>query len=212
MRIVFGTPHDPSVRITPYRSLRRISLPVVEPVSLAEAKAHCRVDTDAEDAYIQSLISTAREYVEETLDCTLLDTQWEAKYDLFPLWEIVFPRPPLKAATVTIMYRDEGGVIRTISSASSHFQVDASTVPGRVFPLYEGSWPAVRGDENSVTVQWTAGHGTSGQSVPATIRHMILLAVGHWFANREPVTQGSMMPVPMTFDTLHRQASWGIYR
>jgi uncharacterized phiE125 gp8 family phage protein len=70
----------------------------------------------------------------------------------------------------------------------------------------------VRGDENSVTITWSAGYGPSGQAVPATIKHMILLAVGHWYANREPVTQGSMMPVPMTFETLHRQASWGLYR
>lgn len=208
MRIVYGTPHQPAVQITPYRSLRRVSLPIVEPVSLAEAKAHCRVDSEAEDSYIQSLIAAAREYVEDTLDCTLLETVWQAKYDLFPIWEIVLPRPPMKASAVTVTYRDEGGVMQSFSQ----FQVDASAVPGRIFPLYEGSWPAVRGDENSVTVQWTAGYGVTGSTVPATVRHMILLAVGHWFANREPVAQGSMMPVPMTFDTLHRQASWGIYR
>jgi uncharacterized phiE125 gp8 family phage protein len=212
VRIVFGTPHDPTVKITPYRSLRRVVQPLVEPVSLSEAKTHCRVDSDSEDAYIQSLIAAAREYVEETLDCTLVDTQWEAKYDLFPLWHIVLPRPPMKPADVTVVYRNEGGTLLTLTSAASQFQVDASTVPGRIYPLYEGSWPAVRGDENSVTITWSAGYGPSGQAVPATIKHMILLAVGHWYANREPVTQGSMMPVPMTFETLHRQASWGLYR
>lgn len=208
MRIVYGTPRSPSVQITPYRSLRRVALPTVEPVTLAEAKAHCHVDSDAEDSYLMSLIAAAREYVEETLDCTLLDTVWEAKYDLFPIWEIVLPRPPMKPSAVTVSYRGLEGAQLSFSD----FQVDASGVPGRIFPLYEGSWPPVRGDENSVTIRWTAGYGASGASVPATDRHMILLAVGQWYAHREPVAQGSMMPVPMTFDTLHRQASWGLYR
>lgn len=208
MRIVYGTPNSPSVQITPYRSLRRVSRPAVEPVSLTEAKAHCHVDSDAEDAYLMSLIAVAREYVEETLDKTLLDTVWEAKYDQFPIWEIVLPRPPMKPSAVTVTYRGLEGATHSFSD----FQVDANGVPGRIYPLYEGTWPAVRGDENSVTVQWTAGYGTSGVSVPPTDKHMILLAVGQWYANREPVAQGSMMPVPMTFDTLHRQASWGLYR
>ena len=117
----------------------------------------------------------------------------------------------MKPQLVTIEYRDPGGAVSTITSASE-FQVDSSVVPGRVYPLYGGTWPPVRGDENSVTVRWSAGYGASGASVPATIKHMILLAVGHWYANREPVAQGGMSPVPMTFDTLHRQASWGLYR
>jgi len=43
-----------------YRSLVRDTQPVVEPVSLADAKAHLRVDGETEDGLIQSLISTAR--------------------------------------------------------------------------------------------------------------------------------------------------------
>jgi len=70
--IVYGSPQHPDSSITPYRSIRRHTAPAVEPVSLSEAKTHCRVDTSDDDAYIGSLITVAREYLEETLDVSLI--------------------------------------------------------------------------------------------------------------------------------------------
>ena len=213
--IVYVTPQSPSTGITPYRSLTRHTPPAVEPVSLSEAKAHCRIDSDADDAYVASLISVAREYIEERLDLTLITTVWQARYDVFPLWELLLPRPPMQPQTVTVTYRTEAGESVTMTSAANAFQADHLTTPGRIYPLYNGVWPAVRGDENSVMVQWTAGYGASGMAVPSTIRHAILLLVGHWHATREPVTVGSTaqnLPVPLTFETLMAASGWGGYR
>ena len=212
MSIVFPLPGNPNSSLTPYRSLVRAVQPAVEPVSLSDAKAHCRVDTNADDAYIASLIAAAREYSEERLDVTLITTTWEARYDAFPLWELVLPRPPMQPAAVTVTYRDQGGAMQTITSTGSAFQVDSFATPGRIYPNYQGVWPPVRGDENSITVRWTAGYGAAGLSVPATIRHGILLLVGHWYANREAVTSGNAVEVPMTFETLIAASGWGGYR
>ena len=212
--IRYGSPEHPDSSITPYRSLIRHTAPVVEPVSLAEAKAQCRVDGTDEDAYLSSLISTAREYVENVLDLSLITQVWEARYDTFPLWEIILPRPPMQTGTVTVIYRDEGGAMRTITSAGNAFQVDAYATPGRIYPLYEGVWPAVRGDENSVTVRWTAGYGASGGNVPQTVKSLIMLLVAHWFEMRQPVVAGysQVLPVPQTFETLLAASGWGGYR
>lgn len=212
--IRYGSPEHPDSSITPYRSLTRHTAPTVEPVSLAEAKAQCRVDGTDEDAYLQSLIAAAREYVENVLDVSLVTQVWEARYDTFPLWEIILPRPPMQAATVTVIYRDEGGATQTITSAANAFQVDAYATPGRIYPLYEGVWPAVRGDENSVTVRWTAGYGASGANVPQTVKSLIMLLVAHWFEMRQPVVAGysQVLPVPQTFETLLAASGWGGYR
>lgn len=212
--VIYGSPEHPASGITPYRSLRVHTPPVVEPVTLAEAKAHCRVDNTAEDALISSYIAMAREYVETTLDVALVTQTLEARYDTFPLWEIILPRPPMAVGTVTVIYRDEGGVNRTLLSSSNHFQVDNYVLPGRIYPLYEQVWPAVRGDENSVTVRWSAGYGNSGASVPAVAKGAILLLVAHWFEMRQPVVAGysQVLPVPATFDTLLAASGWGGYR
>lgn len=211
--IVYGMPKPPDAGITPYRSLVRATPPAVEPITLAEAKTQCRVDTNDEDAYLTGLIAVSREYLEETLDLSILTQTWEARYDTFPLWEIILPRPPMAPGTVTIEYRDEAGQTQTITSAAD-FQVDRNVVPGRVFPLYNGVWPAIRGDENSVMVRWTAGYGAAGSNAPAILRQAMLLLVAHWFEMRQPVVAGysQVLPVPNTFETLMAASGWGGYR
>jgi uncharacterized phiE125 gp8 family phage protein len=210
--IVFGTPQKPTATITPFRSLRRITQPAVEPVSLAFAKTHVRVDTETDDLYIQSLISVARQYVEDVLDITICTTVWEVKYDLFPIWAIVLPRLPMQDKTITVTYRSGDGTYSTLSSANAAFQVDASVLPGRIYPQWATAWPATRGDENSVTVRYTAGYGDDGQSVPPVVKHLILILVAHWYDTRQPAVTGAPVSVPQTFETLLAASNMGVYR
>ena len=212
--IVYGSPQHPDSSITPYRSLVRHTAPAAEPVSVAEAKTQCRVDTSDDDAYIGTLITAAREYIESTLDISMITQTWEARYDVFPLWEIILPRPPMATGTVTVIYRDEAGNNQTITSAASAFQVDSNIVPGRIYPLYDNVWPAVRGDENSVTVRWNAGYGATGASAPGILKQACLLLVAHWYEMRQPVFAGysQVLPVPHTFETLMAASGWGGYR
>jgi uncharacterized phiE125 gp8 family phage protein len=88
-------------------------------------------------------------------------------------------------------------------------------IPGRIYPNYNEVWPAVRGDENSVTVTYKAGYGATAADVPGTAKHAMLLLCGAWYASREPVTAGltsQNMPIPYTFDTLISMSGLGGYR
>jgi uncharacterized phiE125 gp8 family phage protein len=212
--IVYGEPRSPTIGITPYRSLYQATPPVVEPLSLAEAKAQCRIDDDTSDALVQTYITAARQYVEDILDISVITQVWQARYDVFPIWELILPRPPMQPETVTVTYRNEAGQNLSLSSAAGDFQVDRYTTPGRIYPNYNGVWPAVRGDENSVVVQWTAGYGASGASTPPILRQAIALLVAHWFEMRQPVVTGysQVLPVPQTFDTLLAASGWAGYR
>jgi uncharacterized phiE125 gp8 family phage protein len=212
--IVYGMPKEPSIGVTPYRSLFRFTPPATEPLTLADAKAQCRIDASDEDAYINGLISSARMYCEDLLDISILTQVWEARYDNFPLWEINLPRPPMQAQNVTVTYRNEAGQLNTITSVANEFQIDHYTTPGRIYPNYNGVWPAVRGDENSVVVRWTAGYGASGASVPPVLKQAMLLLIAHWFEMRQPVVTGysQVLPVPNTFETLLAASGWGGYR
>ena len=210
--IVFGTPQRPTPTITEFRSLVRITQPTVEPVSLGEAKVQARVDTEADDAYIQSLIAVARQYVEDILDITILTTVWEVSYDLFPVWAIVLPRPMLQSANITVTYRLGDGAPSTKSSAAGDFRVDTRTVPGRIYPNWSDTWPGVRGDENSVVVNYTAGFGDDGSSVNPIYKHLIMMLVAHWYDSRQIVAPGNYGTIPKTFDTLLAAADLGVFR
>src|SRR5690606_2429764 len=50
--------------------------PAAEPITLSEAKAHFRVDTDDEDALISSLIVAARLLIERALGLALMTQGW----------------------------------------------------------------------------------------------------------------------------------------
>ena len=72
--------------------------PLAEPVSVAEAKAHMRIDASAEDALIASLIITSRLHIEAALGLALLSQAWSYFVDAWPRSrEIVLPLKPVQA-------------------------------------------------------------------------------------------------------------------
>lgn len=56
---------------------RLITPPVSEPLSLADAKAHLRLDTALDDAYVNALIVAARQYTEEVCWRGIVAQTWE---------------------------------------------------------------------------------------------------------------------------------------
>ena len=200
-----------------YRSLTRQTGPLVEPVTLAEAKAHLRVDTSDDDAYIGTLITAAREWCEQYLDRTLVHTQWVMRFDRFPVdstADIELPRPPVvssgTATSVTVAYTLEDGTTATYST--SLFRVDRASTPGAVKTNYAQTWPPHRQDDNSVSVTWWAGYGADGTSVPAAIRHAMLMLVGTWYERRASADNMGGTEVPFGVKSLLDSQRWGSYR
>jgi uncharacterized phiE125 gp8 family phage protein len=201
-----------------YRSLTRQTPPAVEPVTVAEAKTHLRVDTSDDDTYIGTLITAAREWCEQYLDRTLVHTQWVMRFDRFPPNgedPVELPRPPMvtsgTATAVSVTFTSEAGTTSTYST--SEYRVDRNATPGTVKPLYGFAWTPHREDDNSISVTWWAGYGAVGSSVPAVIRHAILMLVGHWYENRSSVITGSISKeIEFAVHSLLDSQRWGPYR
>jgi len=189
-----------------YRSLKRITAPVVEPVTLSEAKAHCRVDIEADDALIAGYITAARELCEDYLDRSLVTQQYVMRLDQFPP-EIEIPRPPMAASgtatsvTVTYTLNDTGA---TSTLDPSRYRVDRDSTPGAIRNLYGGTWPSNRDDQNSISVTWWAGYGNS-ESVPQRVKNAILMTVLALYENRGDAQ------LPPGAKALLDSVSWGQY-
>ena len=199
---------------TSYRSLSRTTAADVEPVSLAEAKAHLRVDISDDDSYISALISSAREWVEDYLDCSLITQQFTVRMDKFPT-EIELPRPPMVAsgtatAVIVTYVSNDTGASETLSSSA--YRVDRDSRPGVVRNLYGQTWPSHLNDQNSVTVSWWAGYGSTGASVPARVKHAILMLVALWFERRAAVDNMGGSELPLGVRWLLDSATFGGYR
>lgn len=171
---------------------------VEEPVSLEEAKRHCRVDYDDEDELIGALISAAREHCEVVTRLTLAPATWETRLVTFPAGPIALPHPPLLEVE-GVRYVDAGG--EEVELDADAYTVDTLTTPGTVAPV--GRWPA----GHDVRVRYRAGY--EGGQIPHAARQAILLLVGHWYEHREAVVVGTITSeVPLAVDRL----LWGIRR
>ncbi len=183
-------------------NLRLVSGPDVEPVTLAEARLHLRVDVDDDDELISALIVVARELVEQVTRRALISQSWELLRDAFPATPTVaLPLPPLQAVD-GITYTDSTGVTHTFSAAD--YEVDTAGTPGRIALPSASAWPSdTLAAVNGVQIAFTAGYGDAGADVPTAIRQALLLLVGHLYENREAVTDTRVLATtPLAFEYL----------
>lgn len=160
--------------------LTRVTPPYAEPIHLAEAESYLRQEETNDDALIQELIGDAREYAEDVLAEQLVVATWKLTLESFAdrHWayrsqksygtycpEIWLPKPPLVSVS-SVKYVDTAGVQQTL--ATTDYQVDAVSIPGRIVPAYGKSWPTTRNQPNAVEITYLAGYVTPWTVDPAT--------------------------------------------
>lgn len=180
--------------------LRRTVDPVTEPVSLIEAKTHCRVDIDEDDTHFTNvLIPAARRYVESVSRRSFITQTWRLSLDDWPHGdEIQLPRPPLVSVS-SVVYKDQDG--NSTTWASSNYIVDTDSEPGRVKLTYNNTWPSeTLYPALPVQITYVAGYGDA-DDVPEEYKQAILLLIGHWYENREAIgTVGQ--PIALAVESL----------
>ena len=189
-------------------AIRIINQPAIEPVTLARAKEHLRVDHSFDDAMISAMISGSRRFAEKFMGRAIITQTWELVIDSFPDNEIEIPLPPLQSVE-SIKYDDAGGLETTLSPSA--YTVDNVSEPGWVVPIPSG-WPSnLFNGINAVRIRYVAGFTPSANSpvdladnVPASIKSAILLHVGSLYAQRESFVVGTtVVDVPQSVGILH---------
>lgn len=173
--------------------LRRISAAATEPVTLAELKLQCRVDTTDDDLLLGMFIAAARAKAENYTGTALITQTWEQTLDAFPPAQIELLRPPV--ATITsVTYVDELGATQTLSS--SLYTLDASTYPGWLLPAFNTEWPDTQDSANAVTIRYVSG----GASAPDDVKAWILMTAAFMYTQREAmVLGGKIAEIPARF-------------
>lgn len=163
--------------------------PTLEPVSLAEAKAHLRIPHADSDPMISQLIIAARRLVENRIGLRLIQQNWSIFLDRWPTAAMVdLPLFPVISINDVLVYGEDDAPA-TIDPA--HYFLDAAARPPRlVFRLGRSlSNPGRRA--KGIEIKLTAGFGALATAVPAELKQAILLLVADWIANHgdeEPAT------------------------
>jgi uncharacterized phiE125 gp8 family phage protein len=161
--------------------------PALEPVTVAEAKAHLRIDGTAEDLLIGSLILTSRLHIEAALGLALITQSWTVVLDQWPQYaEVALPlRPVQTIVDVRVLAAD--GTPETLLPSSYLFE--GRGVPPRLVRTGD-AWPKPGRAAAGIEIQLTAGFGAMPSDVPQTIRQALLLLVAHWYEHRDPIEIG----------------------
>lgn len=169
-------------------------------VTLAEAKQHCRVDHDDDNALITSLLNVVSENIDGAdgwLGRSVRQATWKLSLPYFPVHEIALPLPPLREVT-EVAYLDEDGASQTYTTFRE-FGVGDRHAQGLVLPAYDEDWPDTRDDTpEAVTITFDAGY----DSVPVPIKHAALLMIGHLYEHREDVSEIKIEQMPFAATAL----------
>ena len=163
----------PSILTTP---------PALEPVSLAEAKAHLRVGHADEDGTIGKLIVAARRQAEAQTGLALISQGWSHFRDDWPEdGTVELPLAPVIALdTVKVFGEDDTAAM--IDPA--HYYVDRLSRPARLLLRGSRVWARPGRIGNGIEIALTAGFGTIATDVPEQLRQAILQLVAHWYEHR----------------------------
>ncbi|WP_029354118.1 head-tail connector protein [Bosea sp. 117] len=171
--------------------------PAAEPLTLAEAKAYLRVDHDAEDALISSLITAARATVEALTRRLLIDQSWRITLSAWPASGLVVaPVNPLRALTAAWIVDAAGEEIALPLDA---FVADAARLPGLI-RVDRGALPAPSRPLAGIALDVTAGHGEGADHVPSPLIEAVRIVLGHFYEHRD--VPGPSAAFPAALDAL----------
>lgn len=151
-------------------------------VSLAEAKAHLRVDVADDDTLVTAFIIAATELAEQATGRAIMPQTWELTLDAFPE---AFELTRVPAASITsLKYWDAAGDQQTLGTALYALDNTDDFGSAYVVPVFGGTWPDTREQINAVALRYVAGYAAAA-NVPDSIKAWIKLQVGAMYENRQ---------------------------
>ncbi len=177
-----------------------ITGPALEPVALADVKAHLRIDSDDEDALLTAAIVSARVHVESATRRALIEQAWRIYLDAWPRKRFLrLPVAPLISVDAVTIY-DFAGDPQVVDP--DDYEADVVSSPARMVLAATAPAPVGRA-VNGIEIDVTAGYGATSVDVPAALRQAVLMLVAHWYEHRGAVGHDlAVLVAPLGFEAL----------
>ena len=176
-------------------SLRLLSPPVDEPVTLNDLKQHLRIANEFEDAAIEAFGKAARQTIETRIGICFLSQRWTWRVTLEAGELTAFtPFSPL-AHVETISQVDRAA--ETVLLVDQDYSVVTGS-PGEI--CFHRSTPIL---DAPVTYEivFSAGY-SSIVDIPAALIQALLMLTAHFYENRESASERRVYSIPEAIDAL----------
>ena len=179
-------------------TITELAPPLGEPLTLAETKAHLRVETSADDALLTALIATVRDYLEGETGLALLTRTFRLYLDGWPVSRVIpIGKGPVQTVEAVTVYDVAGAPVAVDTSG---FMLDGQARPARlILPSQPEPGLAI----NGIEIDFSAGFGASGTDVPDILKRAMLLHAALLYEFRGAVPPDSQpAAVPLGYDRL----------
>lgn len=161
--------------------------PTSEPITLAEAKAQLRIESDFtdDDTWLTTALKLVREQVESLTNRSIMPQTMELALAKFED-AIELPRPPYTSLT-SITYYDVDNAQQTL--ASSEYLINDFAEPAYVVKESAITYPGVYDRPDAIRLIFVAGYANAA-AVPTSIKQAMLMLLTDLYDNRSATTFG----------------------
>jgi uncharacterized phiE125 gp8 family phage protein len=168
--------------------------------------------TSDEDDLLTDLITAARLRVEDWLNRALITQTWYFYYDAFPAEDYLELGMGTLQSVTAVTYTDSDGDTTTMS-ASTDYEADTASVPGRVVLKYGMTWPGGTALKtvNPISVEAVVGYGATAASVPENVRRALLILIQDLYEHRGEIVEGHIIArIDWLGALLNRERMWRV--
>jgi uncharacterized phiE125 gp8 family phage protein len=161
--------------------LTRLTVPLTEPLTLLDLKTYLRLDCADDDAWLETLLTTARTWLEEQGHFAFSPCDYRLTFCVAPL-KLTLPIAPLQAVSA-VNSQDETGVYMPLDS--------------NAYTLCENQLTFVT-PQKEVEILFTAGFLTP----PAPLLLALRMLAAHWYDNRALMGDTRLKNLPYALQSL----------
>jgi uncharacterized phiE125 gp8 family phage protein len=148
--------------------------PDAEPVSVAELKAHLRVN-ESDDTLLRTLISSARMTVEAQAGLRLMTQSWLTLISDWPRGEVQLPHWPVQAISRIRLLGPQPALVD-----EAVYDTQLAARPARLFVDVTHAPRPLR-TRHGIEIEQQVGYGDAPSDVPDNLRLAVLMLAGHWY-------------------------------